>query len=53
MNQTVESLSMRVIELENALVEAQEIQELTEAERDVTQKRLDESEKTIKGISNN
>lgn len=50
MNITVESLSMRIIELENALVEAQEIQELTEAERDVTQKRLDESEKTIKEL---
>ena len=51
MNQTVESLSMRIIQLEDMLVEAQELQEHTEAERAVTQKRLDSSEKTIKGIA--
>ncbi|XP_053393993.1 myosin-16-like [Mercenaria mercenaria] len=50
MNQTVESLSMRLMQLEDALVEAQELQEHTEAERTVTQKRLDESEKTIKDL---
>ncbi|XP_045187941.2 hyaluronan mediated motility receptor-like [Mercenaria mercenaria] len=50
MNQTVESLSMRIIQLEDALVEAQELQEHTEAERAVTQKRLDGSEKTIKEL---
>ncbi|XP_060591677.1 major antigen-like [Ruditapes philippinarum] len=50
MNQTVESLSMRIIQLEYMLVEAQELQEHTEAERAVTQKRLDESEKTIKDL---
>lgn len=50
MNQTVESLSMRIIQLEEALVEAQEIQEQTDAERIVANKRAEHSEQVIQEL---
>ena len=49
MNQTVEALSMRVVQLENALCEQQEIQETLEAEESELKKRLQESEEKCTG----
>ena len=50
MNMTVESLSMRIIQLENALCEQQEIQESLEAEQKELKSRLQESEEKCSGI---
>lgn len=50
MNMTVESLSMRIIQLENALCEQQEIQESLEAEQKELKSRLQESEEKCSGL---
>ncbi|WAR09176.1 hypothetical protein MAR_019134 [Mya arenaria] len=47
MNQTVEAMSMRIVQLENTLCEAQELQEETEAAKKGTECRLDIATKTI------
>lgn len=47
MNQTVEVLSMRVVQLENALCEAQELQESTEAENTDLKRHLLEAEQKL------
>ena len=50
MNQTVEVLSMRVVQLENALCEEQEKQENMEAEKNEVLEKLKNEEKKTKGI---
>lgn len=50
MNETVDILSRRVIELENSLCDAQETEETIESEKAELQTRLNESEKTRKGV---
>ena len=50
MNQTVEALSMRVVQLENALCDQQELQEAIEAENTELKKRLKESEQRYKSM---
>lgn len=49
MNQTVESLSMRVVQLQTILVEAEELQEETEAARKDLDEQLKESQTREKG----
>ncbi|XP_052811316.1 epidermal growth factor receptor substrate 15-like 1 [Mya arenaria] len=53
MNQTVEALSIRIVQLENSLCEAQELQEETEAAKQEAQDDLDTANKTIKELQNN
>ena len=50
MTETVEVLSMRVVQLENALCEQQDVQESLEAEEAELKKRLQESEEKCSGI---
>ncbi|XP_052811526.1 epidermal growth factor receptor substrate 15-like 1 [Mya arenaria] len=53
MNQTVEALSIRIVQLENSLCEAQELQEETEAAKQEAQDHLDTANKTIKELQKN
>lgn len=50
MNQTVEVLSMRIVQLENALCEAQEQQENSDAEKEELNKRSSQMQTHIDGI---
>ena len=50
MNQTVEVLSMRIVQLENALCDAQEQQESSDAEKEELIKRIAQMQTHIDGI---
>ena len=50
MNTTVEALSMRVVQLENALCDQQELQEALESENTEVKKRLEESETNYRSM---
>ncbi|KAJ8313265.1 hypothetical protein KUTeg_009194 [Tegillarca granosa] len=52
LNDTMEALSQRVVDLENALCEGQEIQEEMEMEKTVLEKRLEDAEDKCRELEN-
>ena len=50
MNQTVDILSMRIVQLENALCEAEEMQDTRDAEKQEVENKFIEANALISGL---